>query len=80
MEIRITHDKGHRTLHLEQVPFAATQFGVTVLLDNAAYAALVATIDAEEAWDSGDYETEPKTDERQTEAWLDGAPSYGGSD
>ena len=52
----------------------------TLILDDAEYTALRKAFDAEQAADSGDFETEPKTDERQTEAWLDSAPSYGGTD
>jgi len=36
-------------------------------------------VDEEQALTAGDFEQESRQDVRETEAWLDGAPSYGGS-
>ena len=100
MKVTIDHEGGIHSLSFNPHVYVTGYHTSSVILGQDEYAAyLKATIadivlyhaqemrqalDAEEAWDSGDHETEPKTDERQTEAWLD-APgreqmSYGGSE
>ena len=81
-EVRITHEDfaGH-TLHIDGTRFTCDSDGmITIQMDDSEYARFLDEVDADEAGESGDFETEPKTDERQTEAWLDSAPSYGGTD
>ena len=71
-EVRIIHTDVGIGLHLEGATFDADSGGrVSILFTPDEWARVTREVDAEEAAESGDFETEPKEDERQTEAWLD---------
>lgn len=59
--------------------YVSAHHTTTLILDDAEYEALEKAMDEEQALMAGDFEQESRQDVRETEAWLDGAPSYGGS-
>lgn len=75
-EVEITHDDDKvNAIIFRGAEFKADSNGtVRVWLDDEEqmnWHRVKQAVDAEEAAETGDYETEPKQDERETEAWLD---------
>ena len=71
VEISGRNEHGLRTVRFEP-PVYVTAGGAStcLVLGVEEYAALARAVDEDQAAESGDFETEPKTDERETEAWL----------